>query len=518
MTIDLDQTAEVKFGPFRLDLRSRKLYRDGINVTLGSRSLDILCALTTPRGNLVTKDEIIAKVWPGAVVEDNTIQAHVSALRKVLEERDGGQRYILTVPGRGYRFIADPAGISHRRDSPAVPTRPSIAVLPFQNMSGDVDQEYFADGIVEEITTALSRIRWLFVIARNSAFAYKGRAVDIRQVGKELGVRYVLEGSVRRAANRIRITGQLIEAATGAHLWADSFDGDFSDVFELQSGIATKVVGALAPKLEQAEIERARQVPTANLQAYDYYLRGLASFHQERREANAVAMSSFAKAIEGDPDFAPAYGMAALCYSQRLRGGFMANREAEKAEARRLARRAAELGKDDAVALSAGGGVLALVVHEVEAGAALVDRGLSLNPNHAYGWGASAWIRVWLGEPDLVIEHASRGMRLSPLDPQLHMMETGTAFGHFIAGRYDEAASWAEKSLFEMPHYQGTLRVLAASHALAGRVDEAKAAMGAMRALNPMMRLCDLQELVPFRRSDDFGRYAEGLRRAGLPD
>lgn len=229
-------------------------------------------------------------------------------------------------------------------------------------------------------------------------------------------------------------------------------------------------------------------------------------------------MGLFAEAIERDAGFAAAHAMAALCYSQRLRSGFMGDRRAERAEARRLARRAAELGKDDPVALAASGGVLALVVHEVELGAALIAQALTLNPNHAYAWGASAWAHVWLGKAELAIEHAARGMRLSPLDPQRHMMATGTAFDHFIAGRYDEAVSWAERSLVDMPHYQGTLRVLAASHALAGRAAESRSAMNEMRSLDPAMQIGDPMDLVPFRRADDFERYARGLRSAGLPD
>ena len=230
-----------------------------------------------------------------------------------------------------------------RRSS--LPDKPSIAVLPFQNMSGDPEQEYFADGMVEDIITALSRIRWLFVIARNSSFTYKGRAVDVKQVGRELGVRYVLEGSVRKAANRVRITGQLIDASTGAHLWADRFDGALEDIFDLQDQVTASVVGAIAPQLEQAEIERAKRKPTESLDAYDYFLRGMASYYRRTREAINEALPLFYKAIELDPDFASAYGMAAWCYAWRKINGWMTDRVQEIAETARLARRAAELGR-----------------------------------------------------------------------------------------------------------------------------------------------------------------------------
>ena len=294
MMVDPDSSTQVAFGPFRLDVRTRTLCREGVKVALGSRSLDILCALIGSRGNLITKDELMARVWPGLVVEDNTIQVHVSALRKALGEGDGGQRYILTVPGQGYRFVPDSRdGRTDAIEKPELPPKPerlSIAVLPFQNMSGDPAQDYFADGVVEDITTALTRFPTLLVIARNSSFTYKGRTVDIRQVGRELGVCYVLEGSVRTSGPRIRITGQLIDAESGVHLWADRFDGEMTDLFDLQEEIAARVVGAVAPRLEQAETERSTRKPTESLQAYDFYLRGRDRFHIEGRDANLEAM------------------------------------------------------------------------------------------------------------------------------------------------------------------------------------------------------------------------------------
>jgi TolB-like protein len=259
---------------------------------------------------------------------------------------------------RVYRVLL--GGTAAKERAPlALPDKPSIAVLPFQNMSGEAEQEYFTDGIVEEIITGLSRMRWLFVIARNSSFTYKGRMVDVKQVGRELGVRYVLEGSVRKAANRLRITGQLIDASTGMHLWADRFDGGIEDIFDLQDQVTASVVGAIAPKLEQAEIDRAKRKPTESLDAHDYYLRGLASLYQfTSREANVEALRLFNRAIELDPDFGSAYAMAADCYSQRKGSGWMMDPANEIAETARLAQRAVWLGKDDAVALATSGGRL----------------------------------------------------------------------------------------------------------------------------------------------------------------
>ncbi|WP_312016997.1 adenylate/guanylate cyclase domain-containing protein [Bradyrhizobium jicamae] len=398
-----------------------------------------------------------------------------------------------------------------------LPDKPSIAVLPFSNLSGDPEQDYFADGMVEDIITTLARFKELFVIARNSSFVYKGRSVDVKQVGRELGVRYVLEGSIRKAGNRVRITGQLVDSTIGAHLWADRFDGGLDDIFDLQDRVAAKVVGAIAPAVEKAEIERAKRKPTANLDAYDYYLRGVANIYLWTKESTAEALALFEKATELDSKFASAYGMAALCYAWRKMNGWMDDQQ-ENDETARLALQAVELGRDDAIALGMGGFALALVVGEVEDGAALVDRALVLNPNMAAGWLFSGWIRTYLGEPDLTVEHSTRAIRLSPLDPFSFMASTLVATGHFFAGRYDEASSWAEKGLREQANWAGAARVAAASHALAGRLDQAKRAMSRHRQIFPGLRVGEIKQMFPFRRAEDLARYQEGLRKAGLPE
>jgi TolB-like protein len=411
---------EVTFGRFRFDLGRRELSRDGIPVRLGSRALDVLSLLAAARGDVVTKDELLARVWPGQVVEENNLQVQVSALRKALDEEKSGQSYLVTVPGRGYRLI----GVAGNSHGPALPDKPSIAVLPFQNMSDDPQQEYFADGIVEDIITALCQMRWLFVIARDSSFAYKGRTADVKQVGRELGVRYVVEGGVRKAAQRVRITAQLIDASTGAHLWADHFDGGLEDIFDLQDQVTASVVGAIAPKLVQAEIERAKRKPTESLDAYDYFLRGMASTHRMTREATSEALELFARATELDPDFASPCGVAAFCYVARKINGWTTDRRHEIAEAARLAWRAAELGKDDAVALAFGGLALGYVAGDLEGAIALIDRALVLNPNLAVGWYASGTVRAFRGgEPDVAIAHLQRAMRLSPFDPFMFTMQ-----------------------------------------------------------------------------------------------
>ncbi|MFO1056476.1 MAG: BTAD domain-containing putative transcriptional regulator [Dongiaceae bacterium] len=399
-----------------------------------------------------------------------------------------------------------------------LPGKPSLAVLPFQNLGGDLEQEYFADGMVEEIITALSRIGWLFVIARNSSFTFKGRTVDAKQIGRELGVRYLLEGSVRRAAGRVRIAGRLVDAASGQQLWADRFEAGLEDVFDLQDQVAASVVGAIAPRLEQAEIERARRKPTGSLDAYDYYLRGMAGVHDWSREANAQALAAFGRATALDPQFAAAYGMAARCYSQRKVSGWVVDQRADIAEAERLARRAVELGRDDAVALGTAGIVLAYVVGELEEGNQLIERALALDPNWAWGWLFGGWVKVWLGEAEPALDRVARAMRLSPRDPQRFNMSTVVAWGHFLAGRYAEARGAALAALSEKPDYVSALRLLAAAGALGGWPEDAARAMARLATLDPGASIAGIRARDPLRRDEDLARFAEGLRRAGLPD
>jgi TolB-like protein len=401
--------------------------------------------------------------------------------------------------------------------APDLPNKPSIAVLPFINMSGDPDQDYFADGIVEDITTALSRVHALFVIARNSSFTYKGRAVDVIRVGRELGVRYVLEGSVRKAGAQVRVTGQLIDASTGAHLWADRMDGALDDIFALQDRITTNVVGAILTKLEQAEIKRAQRKPTGSLDAYDFYLRGMANVHQWSRESIEEALRLFYQAIKLDPEYSSAYGMAAWCYLRRKSDGWMADRTQESTEAARLARRAAQFGQDDAVALSRAGFALAFVVDDVDTGADLVDRAVLLNPNLAAAWYFSSRVRVLLDEPEVAIEHAARAMRLSPLDPLAFLMQYSTALAHFHAGRYDEAGAWTERAKRANASFLPAIRLAAASHALAGSLAKARELMANLREAEPSLTVSGLDELSPFRRPKDFAKWVDGLREAGLP-
>jgi TolB-like protein/Flp pilus assembly protein TadD len=391
-------------------------------------------------------------------------------------------------------------------------------VLPFQNMSGDPEQEYFVDGLVEDIITALSRTKQLFVIARNSSFTYKGRAVDIKQVGCELGVRYILEGSVRKAGNRLRITGQLIDATTGSHIWADRFEGGVEDLFDLQDQVTSHVVGSIEPELEQAEIERARRKPTRDLQAYDYYLRGMASFYAQSREGTDEALALFHKAAHHDNAFAQPLARASLCYVIRKAYGWTVDRDQEIVEAERLARHALELTRKDPRVLASAGYALAYVCGHLDEGVDLISQGVDLDPNYAIAWTWRAYTKMWLGVRKSVIEDYERALRLNPLDPLAFLAQAGMAQAHYVAGRYGDAVAWAEKSLHLRPHHLPTQRIYMASLGMMGRIAEARKAYEVYRQLDPTAQILTIRKRTPMRLEEDIEGLVAGLRLAGLPE
>lgn len=523
------------FADYVLDADRRELTHGSGAVAIGPQAFDVLLYLVLNRERVVSKCDLLESVWKGRIVSESTLTSHINAVRRAIGDDGEAQRWVRTIARKGFRFVGDvkeqpavtetdqacpgnEAG-SHENlsPSPALPDEPSIAVLPFLNLSGDPEQDYFTDGVVEDVIAALSRVRWLFVIARNSSFTYKGRSVDVRQVGRDLGVRYVLEGSLRKAADRVRISGQLIDAASGAHLWAEHFEGNLDNIFELQDRLAEAVAGAIAPQLQRAEIERAKRKPTNSLSAYDYYLRGMASLHRGTQQAIDEALPAFRKAIALDDEYASAYGLAAWCYFWRKVNGWSTEGEREIAEGTRLARAAIEFGKDDAVALARGGHALAHLTGDVDGGMALVDRALVLNPNLAAAWFLGAFLRVWRGDPDEAIERFTHAVRLSPLDPEMYRMQAGVAMAYLLAARPDAAAVWAEKACRELPTFLVAIAILAAAHAKAGRNDDARTAMKQVRKLNPELRLSTLAQWLPFQREQDLAVFADGLRDAGLP-
>jgi adenylate cyclase len=392
-----------------------------------------------------------------------------------------------------------------------LPDKPSIAVLPFQNMSGDLEQEYFADGMVEEIITALSRIRWLFVIARNSTFTYKGQAIDVKQVGRELGVRYVLEGSVRKAAGRVRITAQLIDAVSGAHLWADRFDGSLEDVFDLQDKVASNVAGVIEPALQGAEISRSAQRPTNDLTAYDLYLRALTPIRSGEvgRESYVEALDLLNQAIQRDSRYAPALALAASCRSSLDVAGWIGDAGANRDEALGLTRRALAAARDDPNVLAYGAYVLAYFGEDIIAAIALIDRCLELNPSFAVGWWRSGWLRLWAGQPDLAIEHFETGLRLSPR-VRMHDPFLGIGVGHFFARRFDEARTMLLRSMQENPNWVPAYRFLASCYAQMGRVGDAREIIERLQTLTEVV----VPNATHWRNPEHRELYLAGLRLA----
>jgi TolB-like protein/Tfp pilus assembly protein PilF len=400
----------------------------------------------------------------------------------------------------------------------ALPDKPSIAVLPFQNMSGDPEQDYFADGMVEDIITALSRFKSLFVIARNSSFTYKGKAVDIKQVGRELGVRYVLEGSVRKAAGRLRISGQLIDATTGAHLWADRFDGALEDVFDLQDNVTQQVVGAINPELNRAEIARVSRVPVGNIDAVTEVYRGLPHIYWPTTpENNDAALQHFRNAIALDPTFPPAYGGAASCLMWRRANYWPADVARDNAELLRLADRVKELGTDDAQTLTAMGFALFNNKVDCDAGIELVNRAIRSNPNFAQAYTARGWLRAYDGGSDAAIADFERSMRFSPRDPFSFTLMIGIACGHFNACRYAEAAIWADKSIRSFPYFIGGLTTAIACYAEAGRLEDAQKGKADLLRLSPGWRIPPSGSR-PMRSLELNKKFREALLKAGVPE
>jgi adenylate cyclase len=388
-----------------------------------------------------------------------------------------------------------------------LPDKPSIAVLPFANMSGDPEQEYFADGMVEEIITALSHIRWLFVIARNSTFTYKGQSVDAKQVGRELGVRYILEGSVRKAGTRVRITGQLIDALTGTHLWADRFDGSLEDIFELQDKVALSVAGVIEPTVQAAEIRRSANRPTNDLTAYDLYLRALPHVFSQERDRYALALDLLGRAIERDPHYGSALAHAAYCHVQL--DDWTDDRETNRRTSIDLARRSLRNGPDDPDVLAIAAFVLGRAGEDIDAAVGLIDRCLSLNPSFARGWHWSGVLRNFAGHPDLALKHFDMSLRLSPRDRLgFHLTPIGGAL--FFMRRFEEAAAKLLASLEQLPTFTVTYRLLASCYAHMGRLDEAREIVNRLRAITPVV----VPSVIRYRNPEHRELFLSGLRLA----
>jgi adenylate cyclase len=399
-----------------------------------------------------------------------------------------------------------------------LPDKPSIAVLPFANISGDPEQEYFADGMVEEIITTLSRIRWLFVIARNSSFTYKGQAIDVKRVGRELGVRYVLEGSVRKAGGRVRITAQLINATTSTHLWADRFDGAIDDVFDLQDKVATSVAGVIEPALQAAEIERARQKRPESLDAYDLYLRALAEFDRLTEESSARALALLGQAIKIDPRYGAAMALAAHCFARRRLYQWMTDEEKETAEGTHLARSAIAAARDDATVLATASFASWNLNADPETALRTLDRAIELNPNLAIAWGFSGIVHAYAGDSAVAIERCARAMRLSPLDPSRWIFLFATGIAHLSERHLDEALVWLSCAHEERPDFPTLLALRASTLAHLGRLKEARGMLQQLLAEAPRTIVTVRRGTVFFKNAAVWAFIWDGLRLAGVPE
>jgi adenylate cyclase len=406
--------------------------------------------------------------------------------------------------------------LTPERPTLPLPDKPSMAVLPFDNLSGDRDQEYFADGMVEEIITALSRMRWLFVIARNSTFVYKHRSVDIKQVGRELGVRYVLEGSVRRAGDKLRIAGQLIDTATGSHIWADRYDGALSDVFDLQDRIAASVVGAIQPSILSAEMERSARKRPDSLVAYDFVLRALPLVWSLNRAQSESAQDLLERALSVEPDYSLALSLAAWCHAQRAVYNWTDALDEEREIALHLAQRAAAINRDDPMVLAILGAAHT-IARDLRVAGEHLERALSLDPNSAWAWSRSGWLNVHRGHPELAIQQFERAIRLSPFDPAGFVCFFGIADACFLRGQYDEAVEWSHKGLSQQPEAAWHLRVLVPALIRAGRSDEAHQAFETLMKHYPGLTIGKVRNALPFA-ADMVERIVDGLRQTGLPE
>ena len=516
------------FEDYVLDSDRRELRRGGNLIPVEPQVFDLLEYLIRNRERVVSKDDLVASVWHGRIVSESAVSTRINALRAAIGDSGDEQRLVKTLPRKGIRFV----GAVHEEQKPKaatasdaagdqgsliLPDKPSIAVLPF-NMDRDPQQEYFADGVAEEIITALSRCSWLFVIARNSSFTYKGKAVDIRQVGRELGVRYVLEGSVRRSGNRLRFISQLIDAKTGAHIWADRFEGEMSDVFDLQDRITESVVAVIEPNIQRAEIERLKRKPVSNLDAYDLMLRAQQLEYEFTAQSLAQAIRYLEQALALDSDYAGAMALAANCYGERAFQGWTQNAEAETTKGVHLATRALELGRDDS-------NVLWMVAHATlrlamdrERAKELAYGSLALNSNSAIAMTIAGLTEAMSGNPSRAIELLCRAQRLSPRDPRGWLTASALSLAYFTEGQFQEAARSAERSLIQNPRFGPPLQVMAASLAKLGQQEKAAALIHQLLKNEPQLSLSRLRSRLMFMEERVWDSFSQGLRLAGMPE
>ncbi|MGE3992323.1 winged helix-turn-helix domain-containing tetratricopeptide repeat protein [Pseudorhodoplanes sp.] len=511
---------EVSFGRFRLDLHRRTLTCEGAPVVLKNKAFDILAVLASARGKLVTKDELMAKVWPGLVVEESNIQVHVSVLRKALGEERDQPVHLFTVSGRGYRLVGATASTMNTSKpdavaAPAFSDRPSIVVLPFTNMSGDPEQDYFADGVAEDIITGLSRIKWLFVIARNSSFIYKGKAVDVRQVGCDLGVRYALEGSVRKSGDRVRIAAQLIETQSALQVWAERYDRRLGDIFDVQDEIAMSVISAIEPGLRRIELARIQRKRPDSLDAYDLVLQALPFVYKLMPAGSAPAIPLLQKALALEPDYSLAHATLAWCFHIRFgRGGLDAE---DRRSAIHHAHAALSGAGDDATTLAISAFVIWFEEHDMAMAFDLFDRALSISSLNFVALCTSAVALAWSGKCELAIERARQALKLSPFDSMNHLSYQGLAGAYFQLGRHAEAYEVARRAVELNPGFSVPYAYLTAALIGLGRHQEARIAARSVLKLDPKFTINRFSVTVGVN-PEVFSAFAHAWREAGLPE
>ena len=512
------------FEHYAFDTDRRELRRGPDVVSTTPQVFDLLDYLIRNRERVVSKDDLIKAIWNGRSVSDAALTTRLNAARGAIGDSGEEQRFIKTLPRKGFRFVgqvrearevAGPNPGDAPENALALPDKPSIAVLPFENMSGDSEQEYFADGMVEEIITALSRFKSLFVIARNSSFTFKGRAVDIKEVGRRLGVRYVLEGAVRKASGRVRITGQLIDAVTGAHIWADRFERDLTDVFALQDEVTVAVVSAIQPKLFQAEIEMATRRRPENLTAYDFFVRARQQYYQFTREGVAEGLRLAHRALELDPRFGLAAALAGLRHMHNVVFGYAIDPRFDRNEAVRLSRLALSIDDSDPDTLAIAAIISAFMVGDSESEIEMADRAVALNPNSYVAWGARGHVYKIAGVPEEAVLSFERAMRLSPVDPQLHTTLVGMGLAFIELGRFDEAIVAGKKAQRLNPSFATAYRCLASAFAHLGRDDEAREAAARVLETDPAFTI---SAWIARGGQSNAKLLIEGLRKAGLPE
>lgn len=505
------------FENYVLDSGRRELRLHNGLVEVEPQVFDLLEYLIRNRDRVVTRDDLIESIWRGRIVSESTLDTRISSARYAVGDSGREQRLIRTLARKGIRFVGSvkEKQVSQSATLPALPDKPSIAVLPFQNISGDAEQDYFADGIVEDIITALSRFKSLFVIARNSTFIYKGKTIDTKRVGEELGVRYVLEGSVRKAGDRLRITGQLIEAATNSHIWADTFGGAVEDIFELQDQITTKVAGLIAPQIEQAEIERAKRKLSADLDSHDYFLRGMALINQY--DFSEETRLFFQKAWKLNPDYAAAYAMDAwISMNQRATFGKALSDE-RRDEAVRLANTAADLANDDALVLARAAHVLVNLDRQFDRAMSMVDKAVALNPNHGGVWHARSQVAFTCCNPDECIRSMAQSIRFNPKDPATRSFWIGTSWALWMKGQYEEGLSLAEKAIQFRPT-PWSLGAYILNSVSAGHIDQGREAMKQSLAMAPHQTVSRIVKKPILRDPKMTERIVEIFRIAGMPE